>query len=219
MEFVFETGVESAQPTGSTFKKLALPTDPSKGVVGVLESWKFEEASGNSSGYLELTFDSDGAKLNKRFYDPTQGDKATAEKVKQLTDDLTAFAKAMGAEIPQTSVSTWKDFVETTFATVKIGEQARLKVVYKDKVVQIDFDKAQGIAEEDLKAKFSPFVIITKSNLYWWRKASDTYPFKINEQYDNVDYEVMVKEQVLPSGVEDLPFATSTPAVVEDDMF
>ena len=217
MEFVFETGVESEKSTGSTFKKLALPTDPSKGVVGVLESWKFEEASGNSSGYLELTFDSDGAKLNKRFYDPTQGDKATAEKVKQLTDDLTAFAKAMGAEIPQTSVSTWKDFVETTFATVKIGESIRIKVVYKDKVVQMDYEKAQGIAEEDLKAKFSPFVKI--ANLYWWRKVSDTYPFKINEQYDTVDYEVMVKEQVLPSGVEDLPFATSTPAVVEDDMF
>ena len=217
MEFQFNTGVESEKSIGSGSKKLALPTDPSKGVIGVLESWKFEEASGNSSGYVELTFDVDGSKLNKRVYDPTQGDKATSERVKQTTGDLTDLAKALGAEVPQKTVSTWKDFVETTFETAKIGESIRIKVVYKDKVVQVDYEKAQGIAEEDLKAKFSPFVKI--ANLYWWRKVSDTYPFKINEQYDVIDYEVMVKEPVLPSGVEDLPFATSTPAVVEDDMF
>ena len=217
--FELETGAEpsttSSTGTGNS-KFLSFPAVKEKGVVGTFESWKVETGN-DGKAFLELTFDIDGIKTNKRIYEK-KADLAQ-DRVKQITDDLTLFAKTAQAVIPNTKVNSWKDFFETTLGTAQVGGNYRLKLAYKDKVRQIDFEKAQNLTAEQLHAKFPPFTIISKSDTWWFKPMDDTRDFPWDEQWDISKYEVMVKEQVLPSGVEDLPFATSTPAVVEDDMF
>lgn len=240
MEELFNDIEVKEQAPQKTFKKLALPEVYTKEVNGVEKRFikgvvgTFVSSTFNDEGdYGTLTFDVDGVEMRKnisspfRWYNKEKAEGTlkpdTLEKAKKkaqaLNEDFGNIARNLGSELIVGKVNTFKDLFNANFANAKPGSRVLSKVLYKDKVSHVEYDKAQGIDEAELKARYTPFVAITSNDLYWckWEKAKTDFP--ISEGYDVVDYEINIKEPVEPSGADDLPFGNPTELVAEEDLF
>lgn len=220
MENFFELDVQAPVTSSASSKKLSLPPNPKMGVVGKFISYHVADDEKS----FNLTFDVDGVEMRKTIYAPTLKEGATEEdKVKliaqrdRLIDDLKNLAKYLGSEYTPSPVKSFKQLVDLLFSTAKEGEEVRLKIVYKDKVVKVPFDKAEGKSEQELKTKYTPYTIISKNSLYWFKWKDSSAEFKIDETREFIDYEVLVEEPVLPTSVDDLPFGSAVE--VDEDLF
>lgn len=209
--------------TTSSNKKLPLPSPVTMGALGKFISYSISE----DEKYVTFVFDVQGVEMKKVIYAPTLKEGATEEdKVKllaqrdRLIEDLKNLAKYLGSDYTPSSVKSFKELIDLLFSSVKAGfEDVRLKIVYKDKVVKVPFDKAEGKSEEELKAKYTPYTIISKNSLYWFKWVNSKAEFKIDETREFIDYEILVEEPVIPTSTDDLPFGTSTGSDNDDDLF
>lgn len=221
MDNLFNLDVQAPATTNSTSnKKLPLPSNPKMGAVGAFVSYSISE----DEKYVTFVFDVQGVEMKKVIYAPTLKEGATEEdKVKllaqrdRLIEDLKNLAKYLGSDYTPSSVKSFKELIDLLFSTAKAGEEVKLKIVYKDKVYKVAFDKAEGKTEKELKAKHAPYTIISKNSLYWFKWKGSSAEFKIDETKEFIDYEVIVEEPVLPSTEEDLPFGNTT--TVDEDLF
>jgi len=223
MENFFDLNIEA--PTTSSLsssnKKLPLPSPVNMGALGTCMSYSISD----DEKYVTFVFDVKGVEMKKIIYAPTLKENATEEdKTKfiaqrdRLIQDLQNLAKYLGSEYLPSPVKSFKQLIDLLFSNAKLGfSDVRLKIVYKDKVVKVPFDKAQGKSEEELKSKYTPYTIISKNSLYWFKYFDSKAEFKIDETREFIDYEVIVEEPVFPSTEEDLPFGNTT--TEEEDLF
>ena len=220
MENFFDLNISAPTTTSSTSsKKLPLPFPVNMGAIGTFTSYSISD----DEKYATFVFDVEGVEMKKTIYAPTLKEGVTEEdKTKfiaqrdRLVEDLKNLAKYLNSDYLPSPVKSFKELIDLLFSTAK-NEQVRLKIVYKDKVVKVPFDKAQGKSEEELKAKYTPYTIISKNSLYWFKWKDSNAEFKIDESREFIDYEVVVEEPVLPSTEDDLPFGTSS--TDEGDLF
>lgn len=223
MNNLFDLDITAQKPsTTSSNKKLPLPSPVNMGALGTFVSYSISE----DEKYVTFVFDVQGVEMKKVIYAPTLKEGATEEdKVKllaqrdRLIEDLKNLAKYLGSDYTPSSVKSFKELIDLLFSTAKAGEEVRLKIVYKDKVVKVPFDKAEGKSEEELKAKYTPYTIISKNSLYWFRWKDSSAEFKIDETREFIDYEILVEEPVIPTPVDDLSFGASTGSDNDDDLF
>lgn len=217
---LFDLNITTPTVSTSSNKKLPLPSPVTMGAKGKFISYSISD-DGN---YATFIFDVEGIEMKKTIYAPTLKEGATEEdktklvaQLNRLIDDLKNLAKYLGSEYSEGKVSSFKELIDLLFSTAKAGEELRLKIVYKDKVVKVPFDKAEGKSMDDLKAKYTPYTVISKNSLYWFKWKDSSAEFKIDETREFIDYEVLVEEPVLPTPADDLPFGTA--ASVDEDLF
>lgn len=221
MDNLFNLDVQAPATTNSTSnKKLPLPSNPKMGAIGKYVSYSISE----DEKYATFVFDVQGVEMKKVIYSPTLKEGATEEdKVKllaqrdRLIEDLKNLAKYLGSDYTPAKVGTFKQLIDLLFNSAKEGEEVRLKIVYKDKVVKVPFDKAEGKGVEEIKAKYSPYTTISKNSLYWFRWKDSSAEFKIDETREFIDYEIVVEEPIIPTQPDDLPFGSA--ASVDEDLF
>lgn len=222
MNNLFDLDITAQKPsTTSNNKKLPLPSPVNMGALGTFVSYSISE----DEKYVTFVFDVQGVEMRKVIYAPTLKEGATEEdKVKllaqrdRLIEDLKNLAKYLGSDYTPSSVKSFKELIDLLFSTAKAGEEVRLKIVYKDKVRKVAFNEAEGKSMNDLKAKYTPYTIISKNSLYWFKWKDSSAEFKIDETREFIDYEILVEEQVIPTSVDELPFGTTT-ETDDDDLF